>query len=94
MQVGVVPAARGRGIGAALVGEALRRMRADGATQAWLNVNVDNPAVRLYRELGFEHRGRRARYRRSAARPVELLTSGSLGWAGAGLKYCPPVRRR
>ena len=26
-------------------------------------VNIDNPAVRLYRRLGFQHRGRRARYR-------------------------------
>ncbi|MEU4216319.1 N-acetyltransferase [Actinoplanes sp. NPDC026623] len=63
VQVGVVPAARGRGIGGALVAEALRRMRADGGTYAWLDVNVDNSAVRLYRKLGFEHRGRRARYR-------------------------------
>jgi mycothiol synthase len=62
VQVGVAPAARGRGLGGALVAEALRRMRADGATHAWLDVNVDNPAVRLYRKLGFEHRGRRARY--------------------------------
>jgi mycothiol synthase len=62
VQVRVVPAARGRGIGGALVTEALRRMRGDGATHAWLDVNVDNSAVRLYRRLGFEHRGRRARY--------------------------------
>jgi mycothiol synthase len=65
VQVGVAPAARGRGLGGALVTEALRRMRADGGTHAWLDVNVDNPAVRLYRTLGFEHRGRRARYRLS-----------------------------
>lgn len=62
VQVGVIPSARGRGIGAALVTEALRRMGADGATHAWLDVNIDNPAVRLYRRLGFAHRGRRARY--------------------------------
>jgi mycothiol synthase len=66
VQVGVVPAARRRGVGEALVTEALRRMRADGATHAWLDVNVDNTAVRLYRKLGFEHRGRRARYMRAA----------------------------
>ena len=64
VQVGVVPAARGMGLGAALVGEALRRMRAEGATEAWLDVNVDNPAGRLYRRLGFVDRGRRARFRR------------------------------
>lgn len=63
VQVGVVPAARGKGLGAALVCESLGRMRADGATEAWLDVNVDNPASRLYRRLGFENMGRRARYR-------------------------------
>ncbi len=62
VQVGVVPAARGRGVGAALIGEALRRMRADGAAEVWLDVNVDNRAGDLYRRLGFEHRGRRGRY--------------------------------
>lgn len=61
-QVGVAPAARGSGLGAALIGESLARMRADGATEAWLNVNVNNPASRLYRRLGFEDRGRRARF--------------------------------
>jgi GNAT superfamily N-acetyltransferase len=65
VQVGVVPAARGRGIGAALVRESLSRMAADGATEAWLDVNVNNPgAAALYRRLGFADRGRRARYRR------------------------------
>ena len=63
-QIGVVPAARGRGIGAALIGEALTRMRADGETDAWLAVNVDNPAAALFRRLGFADQGRRARYRR------------------------------
>jgi mycothiol synthase len=76
VQVGVVPAARGRGLGGALVSEALRRMRAGGAGQAWLDVNVDNPAVGLYRRLGFEHRGRRARYR--------LGVSAGLASGGAG----------
>jgi mycothiol synthase len=61
-QVGVVPAARGRGLGAALVLAALSRMRAAGETEAWLNVNVDNPARRLYERLGFHRRGRRARF--------------------------------
>jgi len=66
-QVGVAPAARGRGLGAALIGESLARMRADGATEAWLNVNVDNRADRLYRRLGFADRGRRARFQSDAA---------------------------
>jgi len=66
-QVGVTPAARGTGLGAALIGESLARMRADDATEAWLNVNVDNPADRLYRRLGFEDRGRRARFQPDAS---------------------------
>jgi mycothiol synthase len=64
VQVGVVPAARRRGLARALVTEALRRMAAAGEPEAWLNVNVDNPgAARLYQEVGFTLRGRRARYR-------------------------------
>jgi mycothiol synthase len=65
IQVGVVPAARGRrlGLGAALVAEAVRLMRAAGQTVITLNVNVDNPhAAALYRRLGFAQAGRRARY--------------------------------
>jgi mycothiol synthase len=63
IQTGVVPAARGRDIGAALVAEAVRLMRAAGQTVITLNVNVDNPhAIALYRRLGFSTTGRRARY--------------------------------
>jgi mycothiol synthase len=62
VQVGVRPDQRGRGLGAVLVAEALRRMRAAGATEALLDVNVDNPAGRLYRRLGFVEIGRRARF--------------------------------
>jgi ribosomal protein S18 acetylase RimI-like enzyme len=64
VQVGVVPAARGEGLGAALIREALTRMQDDGATEAWLDVNVNNPAAKLYERLGFRHQGRRARYQR------------------------------
>jgi ribosomal protein S18 acetylase RimI-like enzyme len=61
IQVGVLPAARGRGIGAALVAEAVRLMRAGGQTVITLIVN--NPhAAALYRRLGFARAGRRARY--------------------------------
>lgn len=64
VQVGVVPAARRRGLARALVTESLNRMAAAGEPEAWLTVNVNNPgAARLYRDLGFTPRGRRARYR-------------------------------
>lgn len=63
VQVGVVPSARGTGLGAGLTTETLRRMRADGATEVFLDVNVDNPgAARVYRRLGFAVIGERARY--------------------------------
>jgi mycothiol synthase len=62
VQVGVAPAARGEGLGAALIREALTRMQDDGATEVWLDVNVNNPAAKLYERLGFRHEGRRARY--------------------------------
>jgi mycothiol synthase len=63
-QMGVVPPARGRDIGAALIGEAAARMRSAGETSITLNVNINNPhAAALYRRLGFTRIGRRARYR-------------------------------
>lgn len=64
VQVGVLPDARGQGLGAALVAEALHRMRADGEAGVLLDVNVDNPAGDLYRRLGFCVLGRRARFER------------------------------
>jgi mycothiol synthase len=62
-QMGVVPAARGRDIGARLIAEGVQRLRSAGASTITLNVNVDNPhAIALYRRLGFTRTGRRARY--------------------------------
>lgn len=59
----VHPRWRRRGLGAALVAEAVRLMRAGGQTVIILNVNVNNPhAAALYRRLGFAQAGRRARY--------------------------------
>jgi mycothiol synthase len=63
VQVGTHPAWRGRGLGAALVVEALRRFKAAGAAHVTLDVNVNNPgAARVYAWLGFHAIGRRARY--------------------------------
>lgn len=61
-QVGVVPAWRGHGLGAHLVVRSLRALRKAGCEQAWLAVNVDNPAHELYLKLGFQDHGVRARY--------------------------------
>lgn len=61
-QVGVVPTWRGHRLGAHLVVRTLTALKAAGSKQVWLNVGVDNPSWELYRRLGFEVFGTRARY--------------------------------
>ena len=62
-QVGVRPEWRQRGIGSALVVEALQRFQAAGGDHVLLDVSVDNPrAARVYTRLGFRRVGRRAIY--------------------------------
>ncbi len=61
-QVGVVPAWRGRRLGAFLVAGSLRALAAEEAGEMWLCVHVDNPAEDLYRRMGFTSSGTRARY--------------------------------
>ena len=81
VQVGVLPAARGKGLGAALVRESLGRMVADGAVEAWLDVNVNNAAINLYRRLGFRVDGRRARYQPICGWTSVKCSTTSGGWA-------------
>lgn len=53
---GVVPAARRRGVGDAVMRAVLDEARRLGLDEVWLEVLVQNePARRLYEELGFEH---------------------------------------
>jgi mycothiol synthase len=64
-QVGVVPAARRRGLASALLVETMRRMQASGAPWADLTVHTNNPgAIKTYAEIGFVTVGQRARYER------------------------------
>jgi ribosomal protein S18 acetylase RimI-like enzyme len=66
VQVGTRPEWRGRGLGSALVVEALRCWHAAGSERMLLDVNANNPtAARVYTRLGFEVIGRRARYVRA-----------------------------
>jgi mycothiol synthase len=68
VQVGVIPAARGRRISGMLIAEVLGRMIAAGETRAVLYVNINNPpAIAVYQRLGFTWIGRRARYERVQA---------------------------
>ncbi len=58
--VGVVPEARGRGYGRALMHKAVAEARADGVARLTLSVDVRNRrAWRLYTDLGFEPHDRR-----------------------------------
>lgn len=73
--LGVVPAARGRGIGRALLLRALDGFAAAGATRAFLEVTACNGrAIGMYRRLGF-------RFCKTLQRAVEL----------PGPEVCPEV---
>lgn len=57
-QVWVAPECRGRGLAAALMGEAIAWARDKDAQAVQLSVTCgDTPAVRLYARMGFEHHG-------------------------------------
>jgi ribosomal-protein-alanine N-acetyltransferase len=68
LAVGVVPAARGGGLGGALLGEIIVRARRAGATALYLEVDVGNAAaIGLYVGAGFVEAGRRKAYYRDGA---------------------------
>lgn len=70
----VLPAARRRGIGAALVGAAAREASVRGATRLFLEVAEDNaPARALYGRAGFVPIGRRKGYYAREPGPVDAL---------------------
>lgn len=63
MTIGVVPSARHRGLGRSLLTELVDQAREQGAGRMFLEVRVDNdPALGLYRDMGFQQMGLRRRY--------------------------------
>lgn len=65
INLAVAPEARRQGIGAALMGHAMARARADGAQAMFLEVAADNEAARaLYEREGFKQVGIRHDYYR------------------------------
>src|SRR5437588_4824507 len=69
--VGITPAHRGRGLGTALVLQALHAFRRAGHGRAYLEVTAQNDgAVRLYRRIGF-------RRRKTVYKPVPVANADS-----------------
>ncbi len=75
-ELGLMVAAseRRRGIGTALIEEALKWARASGITKLELHVFPHNePAIALYRKLGFIEEGRRQRHYRIGGHYVDAV---------------------
>ncbi|MGN3973512.1 GNAT family N-acetyltransferase [Tsuneonella sp. SYSU-LHT278] len=73
--VAVVPAARGRGLGAKLIRQAIEDARLRRAERLFLEARHNNPAIALYRKLGFEPIGcRKDYYRTSEGSKLDAIT--------------------
>ncbi|NVE94226.1 GNAT family N-acetyltransferase [Altererythrobacter sp. JGD-16] len=64
--IGVVPEARGKGIGKALIKALFEHASARGMAKVFLEMRSNNPAEHLYRRMGFEPIGQRSDYYRLA----------------------------
>lgn len=64
--IAVIPAARRRGVGAALVEQLFAAARQRGTSRIFLEMRRGNPAIHLYRKLGFAPIGERRNYYRMA----------------------------
>lgn len=75
--IGVAPACRRRGLGQMLIDRLFDAARARGATRIFLEMRRGNPAVNLYRKVGFEPIGERPDYYRLAdGKRVDAITFG------------------
>ena len=64
--IAVVPGARRRGVGAALIEHLFSAARRRGVAKIFLEMRRGNPAVQLYHKFGFEPIGERRNYYRMA----------------------------
>jgi ribosomal-protein-alanine N-acetyltransferase len=75
--IAVAPGCRRRGIGAALIEQLFTAARARGVTRIYLEMRRGNPAIHLYRKLGFEPIGERPNYYRMAnGERIDAITFG------------------
>lgn len=63
--IAVVPQARGRGVGSALMRQFIAEATARGSTRLFLEMRDGNPAQALYLAYGFQPAGRRINYYRA-----------------------------
>jgi [ribosomal protein S18]-alanine N-acetyltransferase len=74
LTLAVVPAARGRGLGRALLQAAINKAQAMGGQTMFLEVGADNPhALALYAGLGFAKVGTRKAYYSTASGGTDAL---------------------
>ncbi|MBI1403096.1 MAG: GNAT family N-acetyltransferase [Porphyrobacter sp.] len=75
--IAVVPGARRRGLGAILINHLFDAARTRGITRLYLEMRRGNPALHLYRKLGFEPIGERPNYYRMAnGERIDAITFG------------------
>lgn len=75
--IAVLPQYRARGLGAKLIGQMFEAAAARGVTRVFLEMRRNNPAVRLYRKVGFEPIGERRNYYRAAdGSRIDAITFG------------------
>jgi ribosomal-protein-alanine N-acetyltransferase len=75
--IAVIPGARRRGIGAILINRLFEAAATRGITRIYLEMRRGNPALQLYRKLGFEPIGERPNYYRMAnGERIDAITFG------------------
>lgn len=75
--IAVMPECRRRGVGEALIRLLFDAARARGITRIYLEMRRGNPALQLYRKLGFEPIGERPNYYRMAnGERIDAITFG------------------
>ena len=82
LTIAVEAASRGKGVGQALLGEALRQASNGGAKAMFLEVGKDNaPALALYQRFGFVKVGERAGYyrRNDGTRAAAVIMRKAIG---------------
>ena len=78
--IAVLPEARGRGVGDALMTRFIATAERRGATKQFLEMREGNTAERLYLKHGFEVVGRRVNYYRSGIHsPIDAITYARKG---------------